>query len=366
MKLNSLRALAAGALAMGLFCTSCREPQSATAAQEPSAPHSLTVTVATAREETMTRTVDVQGALFPREKTVLAAEDDGAISQVVADFGDRVKAGQALCRIDPREYQLRLDSARAQLEQADARLVNAKANFRRASELRKNDLIPAQQFDDISSTLRVAEADAEAATNAVGLAQKKFDDTYVRAPFAAYVQKRMVSPGEHVATGTPVFELIAIDPMKLRASIPERFVPMAKVGLKVALSVEANPGRVYTGVVRRVAPALDQTSRTLLIEAEVPNPDGSLKPGYFAHVTIDLGRDRALFVPRSAVMRYAGVSRVFVFEHGVVRSREVETGATLGNKIEIVKGLKQGERVVTTDLDRLADGVRVVAKEQSS
>ena len=365
MKLYPIRALWAGALVLALLCASCREPETAKAAQEPAASARLVVVVATAREQTLIRTVEVQGALFPREKTVLAAEADGAISEVLADFGDRVAAGQVLCRIDPREYQLRLDSARAQLEQADARLANAKANFYRASELKKNGLIPEQQFDEISSTLRVAGADAEAAANAVGLAKTKFDYTYVRAPFAAYVQKRMVSLGEHVGTGTPVYELIAIDPMKLRASIPERFVPKLRVGLNIDLSVEANPGRVYTGVVRRIAPALDETSRTLLIEAEVPNPDGSLKPGYFAHVTINLGRDRALFVPQSAVMRYAGVSRVFVLKHGVIRSREIETGTTLGSRIEIVRGLKPGERVVTTDLDRLADGVRAVAKEQS-
>jgi RND family efflux transporter MFP subunit len=366
MKPYPMRALYAGALALALLCCcSCREPDAAKAAQEPAKPARLVVVVAPAREQTLTRTVEVQGALFPREKTVLAAQADGAISAVMADFGDRVAAGQVLCRIDPREYRLRLDSARAQLEQAQARLVNATANFHRASELKKNGLIPQQQFDEISSTLRVARADAEAAANAVGLAQTKFDYTYVRAPFAAYVQKRMVSLGEHVGTGTPVYELIAIDPIKLRASIPERFVPRLRVGLPINLSVEANPERVYSGVVRRIAPALDDASRTLLIEAEVPNPDGSLRPGYFAHVTVNLGRDRALFVPQSAVMRYAGVSRVFVLEHGVLRSREVETGVTLDTGIEIVKGLRPGERVVTSDLDRLADGLKAVAKEQS-
>jgi membrane fusion protein (multidrug efflux system) len=325
MKPYPMRALYAGALALALLCCcSCREPDAAKAAQEPAKPARLVVVVAPAREQTLTRTVEVQGALFPREKTVLAAQADGAISAVMADFGDRVAAGQVLCRIDPREYRLRLDSARAQLEQAQARLVNATANFHRASELKKNGLIPQQQFDEISSTLRVARAD-----------------------------------------GTPVYELIAIDPIKLRASIPERFVPRLRVGLPINLSVEANPDRVYSGVVRRIAPALDDASRTLLIEAEVPNPDGSLRPGYFAHVTVNLGRDRALFVPQSAVMRYAGVSRVFVLEHGVLRSREVETGVTLDTGIEIVKGLRPGERVVTSDLDRLADGLKAVAKEQS-
>ncbi|HLX37771.1 MAG TPA: hypothetical protein VKR29_08215, partial [Candidatus Binataceae bacterium] len=97
----------------------------------------------------------------------------------------------------------------------------------------------------------------------------------------------------------------------------------------------------------------------------VPNPDGILKPGYFAHVTMNLGRDRALFIPQSAVLRYAGIARVFVYEGGAVRSREVTTGTVEDDQIEIITGLKPGEKIVTTDVDRLADGTVVIAKEQS-
>ena len=119
------------------------------------------------------------------------------------------------------------------------------------------------------------------------------------------------------------------------------------------------------GPPRPDAPALDENSRTLLIEAEVPNADGMLKPGYFAHVTMNLGHDRALFIPSSAVLRYAGVARVFIFKDGAVRSREVTTGSAEGEQIEIISGLNQGEKVVVSDVDRLADGRPVVAKEQS-
>src|SRR5262249_46018630 len=114
-----------------------------------------------------------------------------------------------------------------------------------------------------------------------------------------------------------------------------------------------------------IAPALDEASRTLLVEAEVPNADGALKPGYFAHVTLNLGRDRSLFIPRTALVRYAGVERVFVFKDGVVKTREVTSGAVEGDNIEIVKGLRPGEKVVISDVDRLADGATVVAREQS-
>jgi membrane fusion protein (multidrug efflux system) len=258
-----------------------------------------------------------------------------------------------------------VDSAQAQLEQTQARAVNAQANFQRMKELSKQHLVSAQQFDQSASEMRVAQADADAAENMLGIARKKLNDTYIRAPFAGSVQKRMVSLGEHVGEGMPLYELIATDPIKLRAPIPERYVPMAKVGLPIDLTIDARPDQSFHGVVTRIAPALDENSRTLLIEAEVPNSDGILKPGYFAHVTMNLGHDRALFIPNSAILRYAGVARVFVFKDGAVRSREVSTGTMEGDQIEIISGLKQGERVVVSDVDRLADGTSVIAKEQS-
>ena len=135
--------------------------------------------------------------------------------------------------------------------------------------------------------------------------------------------------------------------------------------MPVKLTIDANPGASYAGKITRIAPALDESSRTLLVEAEVANPDGVLKPGFFAHVVMDLGHDRALFVPSAAVLRYAGVARVFIVEQGVVRAREVTTGSVVGDQIEITGGLKEGERVAVSDVDRLADGTAVTAREQS-
>ncbi len=358
------RIVAALALAAGFIASACSGPPVAKASSAP-AESQLIVAIATVHQQDLIRTAQAQGALFPKEKAVLAAEVGGALAQVFADMGDQVTTGQVLARIDPREYQLRLDSAQAQLEQVQARLANAQANFQRMKALNDAHLVATQQYDQSSAEMRVAQADADASEKQLGLARKKLNDTYIRAPFAGSVQKRMVSLGEHVGEGMPLYELIATDPIKLRAPIPERFVPMAKVGQPIELTVDARPDKTFHGTVSRIAPALDENSRTLLIEAEVPNPDGMLKPGYFAHVTMNLGHDRALFIPRSAVLRYAGVARVFIFKNGSVRSREITTGSVEGDQIEIVTGLQQGESVVISDVDRLADGTAVVAKEQS-
>ncbi|HVA77925.1 MAG TPA: efflux RND transporter periplasmic adaptor subunit [Candidatus Binataceae bacterium] len=358
------RAAIMAAVLLAVFAVAgCR--QSAAAGAVNPAPAKLVVAVAAAHQQTITRTAEVQGALYPREQTVLSSEVEGAVVQVGADFGDTVAAGQVLMRINPREYQLRLDSAVAALDQARARLENSRARYNRALELRKDGLLSPEQFDTIVSAMRVDQADGESAEKAVALARKKLDDTQIKAPFAGSVQKRMASLGEFVPVGQKLYELIAIDPIKLDCPMPERFVSLAKVGMPVRLTIDSRPGVTYTGVIKRIAPALDEQTRTLKIEAEVKNPDGALKPGFFAHVAMNLGQDRALVVPASAILRYAGVARVFIVENGVARTREVTTGSVVGDQIEITAGLTDGEQVVTTDVDRLADGTAVIAKEQS-
>ncbi|MGO9602421.1 MAG: efflux RND transporter periplasmic adaptor subunit [Candidatus Binataceae bacterium] len=355
-----LSAIGIAALAMA----GCRSTASAKAVSDP-ADQPIVVSVAAAVEQPLERTAEVQGALYPRERTTLAADVDGTVVQINADFGDTVPAGQILLRIDPREYQLRLDSAEAAVAQARARFENSRERFNRAQTLRRQELISQQEFDQASATMRMDDADADSAVKAAALARKKLDDTVVHAPFAGSVQKRTASLGEYVTVGTQLYELIATDPIKLRCPMPERFVPLAHPGMPVQLTIDAQPGVSYTGAITRIAPALDDQSRTLLIEAEVPNPKGILKPGYFAHVTMDLGQDRALFVPDSAVLRYAGVARVFIVQNGVAHTREVKTGEMMGNLVEITEGLKPGERVITTDVDRLADGVPVAARGAS-
>jgi membrane fusion protein (multidrug efflux system) len=358
-------AAALGALALA----GCHQPPAAAEVDKDGGAAPIAIEVASAHQQSLDRTAEVQGALFPREQAVMSSEVEGRVTEVVADFGDKVAAGQVMMKINPREYELRVETAQAALNQVRARLANSTARYNRGVTLKQSGTISAEQFDQLASQLRVDQADMESADEAVAMARKKLGDTEIKAPFSGSVQKRMVSLGEYVAPGKEIYELIATDPIKLRCPMPERFVPLARVGMPVRLKIDADPNASYSGKITRIAPALDESSRTLLIEAEVANPDGALKPGFFAHVIMDLGHDRALFVPTAAVLRYAGVARVFVVEQGVVRAREVTTGIVAGDRTEITAGLKEGEHVAVSDVDRLADGTAVsvpaVAKEQS-
>jgi len=365
IKSFSISAFAALAVVLGaLAIAGCHQPAAAEV-ENKAGPAPIAIAVATAHQQSLDRTAEVQGALFPREHAVMSSEVEGRVAEVVADFGDKVTAGQVMLKINPREYELRVQTAQAALDQARAKLANSTAKYNRAKALKQAAAISTEQFDQLASQMRVDQADTESADEALAMARKKLGDTEIKAPFSGSVQKRMVSLGEYVSPGKEIYELIATDPIKLRCPMPERFVPLARVGMPVKLAIDARQGTSYVGKITRIAPALDESSRTLLIEAEVANPDGALKPGFFAHVTMDLGHDRALFVPSAAVLRYAGVARVFIVEQGVVRAREVTTGSVVGDQIEITGGLKEGDHVAVSNVDRLADGTAVTAKEQS-
>ncbi len=365
-KFHNIAAFAVVVSVLGaLALAGCHRPAAADVDTSKTGPAPISIAVAAAHQQTLDRTAEMQGALFAREHAVISSEVEGAVVQVDADFGDKVIAREVMLKINPREYELRLESAEAALNQEHAKLANSTARFRRSERLKEASMISAEQFDQMAAQLHVDQADTESAQETLAMMRKKLQDTEIKAPFNASVQKRMVSLGEYVSPGKQIYELIATDPIKLRCPMPERFVPLAKVGMLVKLTIDAKPGASYTGTITRIAPALDESSRTLLIEAEVANPDGALKPGFFAHVTMDLGRDRALFVPNLAVLRYGGVARVFIVENGVVRAREVTTGSVVGDQVEITAGLKEGERVAVSEVDRLADGTAVIAREQS-
>src|SRR6202166_775571 len=204
------------AAALGTFALAgCHQPAAAEV-ENKSGPTPVAIAVATARQQALDRTAEVQGALFPREHAVMSSEVEGRVAQVVADFGDKVTAGQVMLKINPREYELRVETAQAALDQVRAKLANSTARYDRAKALKQAAAISTEQFDQLASQLRVDQADTESADEAVAMARKKLGDTEIKAPFSGSVQKRMVSLGEYVSPGKEIYELIATDPIKLR------------------------------------------------------------------------------------------------------------------------------------------------------
>jgi RND family efflux transporter MFP subunit len=185
-------------------------------------------------------------------------------------------------------------------------------------------------------------------------------DTVVRAPFNGSVAQRLVSVGDYVNKGTKVAVVVRVNPLRVQLTIPEQFISAVGVGQPVNFEVDAYQGQQFTGTIKYVSPSLQADQRALTIEATVPNPNGVLKPGLFATARIERSeRTRGVVVPHDAVQVTSGTGRVYVVTGDHVEERIVTTGDTVGDLIEITKGLKAGERVATKNVGQLADGTKV-------
>jgi RND family efflux transporter MFP subunit len=194
----------------------------------------------------------------------------------------------------------------------------------------------------------------------VSLARKAFADTIVRAPFNGAVAERLVSVGDYVTRGMKVAVVVRTNPLRVKLTVPEQFIAAVATGQPVNFEVDAFPGRQFEGKVQYVSPALQADQRALTVEAVVPNAKGDLKPGLFATARIEQkARTPGILVPSDAVQTSAGTSRVYVVTSDKAEERIVTTGQVVGDRIEIVKGLKPGERVATKNLGQLADGVAI-------
>jgi len=172
-----------------------------------------------------------------------------------------------------------------------------------------------------------------------------------------------VQPGEFIKEDTPVITLVQMDPLKVITAAQEKFAGVIQPGMPIQFSVESYPNDMFRGRIVSVSPAVDQSTRTFTVEAELPNPDHRLKPGFFAKGAILTRVDsEVIAAPDDAISTLAGVSTVFIVDDGKIRPQNVTIGARKGNLIEIVDGLHGGETLATSNLNQLSAGVTVTAR----
>jgi RND family efflux transporter MFP subunit len=356
------------------------------------------------------RTVEAVGSLFPYDEVVVSAEVDGRAEKVLVDVGDLVTKGQTLVEILPTEFKLAADQQEAMLEQARAKLgstdgetdikdptqtasvkkaaadlANARQKYERSKSLSEQGLIPRQSFDEDEANYKAAQATYELAVQDVrnlqaavkqgramrDLANKKLHDTSILAPFGGYVKERNVTVGQYLKVQTPVMAIVNIDPMRVRLKVPEKMAAWVPVGQLLTLSVEAYPDRTFSGKIWRLNPSVDPQTRTFDAEALIENHQGILKPGFFVKASIPSTRvDQVLFVPQKALSYAYGIYKVYaVTKENRLKEREVKLGDRLGQDVELIDGVREGDRLaLPVEGQELAvkDGVAVKIVDNAS
>ena len=365
----------------------------------------IAVSTAPVQHISLQRTVDLAGTLVSPDQAKVSAEAAGVVESVSVRLGDNVARGQELVRLAPRELELALERAQSALRQTEAQLGmsgegseplpddqiaairtalanldDAKTQNQRAEQLAARGLLAGAEVEATRTKLKVAEAGYESAVETVrslkaslqdrraayDLAQKKLNDATIRAPIAGAVAERLVQPGEFIKEDTPVITLVQMDPLKVITAAQEKFAGIIQPGMPIQFSVESYPNDMFRGRIVSVSPAVDQSTRTFAVEAELPNPDHRLKPGFFAKGAILTRVDSAVIAaPEDAISTLAGVSTVFIVDNGTIRPQNVTIGARKGNLIEIVDGLHGNETLATSNLNQLSAGVTVTARRST-
>jgi len=368
----------------------------------PRASAPVAVTVVKAAEEPLVRHIQASGTLTADEEAQVASEIAGRIVATPVERGSRVAPGAMLVRIAATEAEAQADEAQANAAQLEARLAItaatpfavdrvpevasaratadlAQADFERVEMLMQRQIVSRAEFDQKKTQAESARRQYEVARNGaeqqyqallaararVALARKALADTVVRAPFDGVVAERLVSVGDYVVKGTKVATVMRTTSLRVELTVPQSDIAAVAVGRDVDFTVDAYPGRTFTGRVRYVSPAVRADSRALVVEAVVANETGELKPGLFATARIEKPeRTPAILLPRNAIGTVADASRVYVVDGGRGVARLVTLGQSVGEQVEITSGVKAGELVAITAVDRLTDGSTVTISEK--
>lgn len=317
--------------------------------------------------------IETVGSLNPYEEVIVSAEVDGILKDIKVDEGTAVSKGTLLASIDDADYSLEVKRAEAALRQAEANLSNTRLEYQRKESLHKEELVTKQQFDDVSTRLSLAEAEVDRAKASLSLAKQRLSKTGIISPLSGVIKERKVEKGNYVRNGTPLFTIIQNNPIKLNFTVTEKDVGKLKIGQDVLLRVDALPEKEFQGKLSIVYPSLDEKTRTLQIEAQIPNPKGLLKPGLFAHVMLYTGSERdTIIVPVTALLYEADKIKIFIIEGDRAKERPVRIGQKykLQSKVgsqesgvreftEITEGVKEAETVVTVGQQNLFENAKV-------
>lgn len=388
----------------GFLLIGCGKPTPSNSASQ-ELPPAKEVAVVRARIEPWPLTISIQGSMLAFEDSVVGSKLAGRVQEIPVDLGSVVSKGDVLMKLVRSELDLRVELAEAQLKQACATigmsptadetqfdattapgvameraLVNeAQRTVNRAKQLLNSRAVTEQEFDTMVAQLQAAEARYNAALNLVGeqislisvrrkelaLAEQAVKDSEVVAPFDGVVGERLVSPGEFVGVGQAVVTLVRSNPLRFTAGVPESRAAEIQVGQKVAIKHGLNIPRPITTSISRVSPTVMQATRSILIEADVPNDSLELQAGLFAEADVVVNPEaRAVVLPLSAVSRFAGVQKVWLVEDGVAKQQTIRTGRESDKRVEIVDGLADGA-VVVLNANEGHDGP-VVPREQFS
>lgn len=300
---------------------------------------------AVVREETVPVVEEAAGTVQASRRTLVSSRILATIRAIPVRAGDEVEAGDVVVELDDRELRARAAEAHRQVDAAVAAQKKSAADFARAAQLVRQGVVSQSEFDRMESAAKVADADLARAREALEAAEVALSYTEIRAPVSGRVVDRLAEPGDTAAPGAPLLALY--DPRSLRMEAPVRESLVGGLAVGDALEVEVG-GRVLRGTIDEIVPEAQAGSRSFLVKIGLPRVDG-VYTGMFGRVRIPTGTRRRILVPPSAVERVGQLAYVTtVAEDDTLGRRLVTLGPEVDGSVEVLSGLRAGERVLLT------------------
>jgi membrane fusion protein (multidrug efflux system) len=304
------------------------------------------------------------GELLAKNHAEVAAQVAGEITAVLVDEGEAVEEGATVLEIDPERRHLDLDRASARAQEAEAALAEQRRELERMRKLARKNVASRAQLEGAETAVQTASSRMLAAKADRGVAERALRDSSVKASFPGLIARRRVSRGEFVTVGQKLFELVSLDPIEVEFHLPEIDASRVREGLPIEVTVAPYPDDVFDATVTVVSPTIDPRTRTLRVKGLMQNPDGRLKPGFFARVDLGISkREGVMMIPEEAVLQRADGAVIFrLLDDSHVQRRVIEMGVIRGGFVEIVAGLEPGDSVVSRGHADLIDGSVIIAR----
>ncbi len=348
---------------MGLLCLGCSKDSDE--ARKNLRPAGVTLQEALRGEIVIN--IQATGTIAPNHESYLGPKVNGRIEEFFADVGEFIEKGKPLLRLEQVRFKLALQEAEASYKENQAQLKNLQLKLERKDELFKKGIIDKQMYDDIATEVALARARADVAGSRLDRAREDMKDSVLYAPFSGFVVERKMNTGE-IFSGMAneyVFHLVDTSIVKVEVNIFETKKQYISVGKKVSVAVDAVPDKLFDGAITVVNPLVDPASRKFLVKIEIANADFALESGMFARVNIpEEQRADALLVPAAALLERNGEKVVFLAKEKKAVQQAVEVGLMTHERVEILKGIAPGDRVIVDGLYAVKDGTPLLIEKK--
>lgn len=318
--------------------------------------------------------ISLTGNLKAKQMVDVTSRISGRITQVLVDTGLPVARGALIAVVEDDEIKQQIERSKASISVADAsigqreaELVNAKMELNRKKQLVDQGILSKQELDALDMRLGVSQSQLELAKAQKRQSEAELRELNIRqgqtriyAPISGIVARRLVDIGAMVGATNPIVTIVSVSPMVIETQVAERDITRIRRGAIVSVTVDSLANQTFVGKVMRIAPMLDPQTRNGMVEIEIPNRESMLKAEMFARIVLDLGSSReTLLLPRDALVYRGNQPGVFTIDNNIARFKPVDTGLMQEDNVELLGGLKDGDKVVTSGANLIKDGDQV-------